>query len=281
MAYQIIYNIIGDEQRCRLIRSPGDIQDKLPVTLLHGARDQITRPRSRRHRRLDYYSLSWFKEGDCTHWDEYNGTRKLSSGCAILTCPDVLHLYGSQHDFYREDCVSFTGPAADSLVALGVIDPKRPLIRLKHPESLAGIVSLTQTFSVASQLQASTAIQSLLIDSWDDQQRSPSSPRATIDQLLTHIAEHPEIHLSNADMATFCHMSEPHFRRVFKEMVGISPITHCEQMRMRMACQMLVSTSQRISEIAQRLGYADPLYFTKRFRKVIGTTPRSYRASTA
>jgi AraC-like DNA-binding protein len=34
-----------------------------------------------------------------------------------------------------------------------------------------------------------------------------------------------------------------------------------------------------VGEIAGRVGYEDPLYFSRLFRKTIGSSPRAYRAS--
>ena len=33
----------------------------------------------------------------------------------------------------------------------------------------------------------------------------------------------------------------------------------------------------RIKEVALRLGYTDPLYFSRIFKKIVGTSPEAYR----
>ena len=42
---------------------------------------------------------------------------------------------------------------------------------------------------------------------------------------------------------------------------------------------MLRSTSLRVYEVAQRLGYQDPYYFSRIFRKVVGISPKEYQNS--
>jgi AraC-like DNA-binding protein len=50
-----------------------------------------------------------------------------------------------------------------------------------------------------------------------------------------------------------------------------------EEHRMRRACALLVQDAAGIQQIALELGYPDPSYFTKAFRRVVGVTPTDYR----
>jgi AraC-like DNA-binding protein len=68
-----------------------------------------------------------------------------------------------------------------------------------------------------------------------------------------------------------------HFARVFKQQTGLNPIRWLEARRMAAARQYLSSTSQTIGEIAAAVGYADPFYFSRVFRKYYGQSPRQYR----
>lgn len=43
------------------------------------------------------------------------------------------------------------------------------------------------------------------------------------------------------------------------------------------ACKLLQSTDLPIYQVAQRLGYGDPYYFSRQFRKAVGVSPRTYR----
>ena len=50
-------------------------------------------------------------------------------------------------------------------------------------------------------------------------------------------------------------------------------------MKMEHACSLLDSTDLSVGAIASRLGYEDPLYFSRLFSRTVGISPRSYRAS--
>ena len=51
------------------------------------------------------------------------------------------------------------------------------------------------------------------------------------------------------------------------------------QTRMDAAKEMLLSTRESVKFIAQTVGFAEPGYFIKVFRKQVGQTPRQYRDS--
>ncbi|MMZ62630.1 Bifunctional transcriptional activator/DNA repair enzyme AdaA [compost metagenome] len=47
--------------------------------------------------------------------------------------------------------------------------------------------------------------------------------------------------------------------------------------RMRAAADLLLQTSLRVYQIAENVGYKDPKYFIRLFRKEFGTSPEEYR----
>ena len=52
------------------------------------------------------------------------------------------------------------------------------------------------------------------------------------------------------------------------------------RMRMERAKDLLTSTSEKVTSIAQRLGYNNDSYFIKTFRGMVGVTPYEYRKQT-
>jgi AraC family transcriptional regulator of arabinose operon len=49
-------------------------------------------------------------------------------------------------------------------------------------------------------------------------------------------------------------------------------------LKIQEACKLLVLSRLSISEIAYELGYEDPYYFSRIFKKVMGTSPLQYRS---
>ena len=65
--------------------------------------------------------------------------------------------------------------------------------------------------------------------------------------------------------------------RKLKAVTGWSMNTLIREIRIREAIRMLKETEMNISEIAYKLGFSDPLYFSKYFKKEVGAAPQHYR----
>jgi AraC-like DNA-binding protein len=72
-------------------------------------------------------------------------------------------------------------------------------------------------------------------------------------------------------------MSESSFSHVFKELTGVSPKRYAIQTRIARAKELLSGTDLSVKEIAAELGYDDPHYFSRQFRKVAGRPPSDFR----
>ena len=67
-------------------------------------------------------------------------------------------------------------------------------------------------------------------------------------------------------------------RSLFKQKTGYAPIDYFIQMKMQKASQQLDFTDHSVKDIAMSMGFDDPYYFSKRFRKIIGLSPKQYRS---
>lgn len=71
--------------------------------------------------------------------------------------------------------------------------------------------------------------------------------------------------------------SEKYITAVFKDKMGITPSRYVLERKMELAKQLLMSNSGLLlKEVAQRVGYADQLYFSKVFKNCTGMSPRAY-----
>ncbi len=77
-----------------------------------------------------------------------------------------------------------------------------------------------------------------------------------------------------ADMA---HMSRRSFQRVFRTIIGDSPINYLLQLRLSRAKELLKNRTMSITQVAFDSGFLDSNYFSRKFRQVHGMSPRQYR----
>lgn len=72
-------------------------------------------------------------------------------------------------------------------------------------------------------------------------------------------------------------LAERTFKRQFKAATGYAPVDYVQSMRIEEAKQMLETEPTAIEEIAVAVGYEDPTFFRKLFRRRVGVTPAQYR----
>ena len=70
----------------------------------------------------------------------------------------------------------------------------------------------------------------------------------------------------------------PHYSDLFRRQTGYPPKDHFLRLKIQRACQLLDTTELRVVEVAEALGWSDAFYFSRCFRKIIGISPRAYRA---
>jgi AraC family transcriptional regulator, L-rhamnose operon regulatory protein RhaS len=84
--------------------------------------------------------------------------------------------------------------------------------------------------------------------------------------------------VSVEDVARSAYVSASRLSHVFKQATGMSLLDYLTRMRTDRAVELLSSTDRNITEIAYELGFHDPSYFARAFRKVAGVTPSQFRA---
>ena len=76
-------------------------------------------------------------------------------------------------------------------------------------------------------------------------------------------------------------MSRSSFADKFKRVVGEAPLEYLTRSRMRMAAQLLASTTESVLEIANEVGYTSESAFSTAFKKYSGDAPRDFRRRSA
>lgn len=83
--------------------------------------------------------------------------------------------------------------------------------------------------------------------------------------------------ISISDYAKKLHMSTCWFIRCFKQYRGETPGQYLTSVRITRARDLLESTNCSVSEIGDIVGYENPLYFSRIFKRQTGTSPTEYR----
>ena len=100
--------------------------------------------------------------------------------------------------------------------------------------------------------------------------------RRALDYLSAHLQEP----FSEEELARVAGLSPSRLRHLFRAQVGDSPRHFLEGQRLRRAGELLALSRQTIGEIADEVGFENPFYFTLRFKKQTGESPRAFRLRT-
>jgi transcriptional regulator GlxA family with amidase domain len=100
---------------------------------------------------------------------------------------------------------------------------------------------------------------------------------AIIESCQTWIAQHYHEPAPVAAMARFSGLAERSFKRRFERATGMSPLEYVHTLRLEEAKQMLETGEASIEAIANEVGYEDPGFFSRLFRRNVNLTPAQYR----
>lgn len=89
--------------------------------------------------------------------------------------------------------------------------------------------------------------------------------------------ERVSIELNLDDIASAVGLSRPHFYRLFRENMGITPNVYVNTLRMEEAIERLINTDQAVTSIGLDLGFATQASFTRFFGANVGIPPTDYR----
>ena len=81
-----------------------------------------------------------------------------------------------------------------------------------------------------------------------------------------------------SELAAMVGLSPSHLSALFRRATGGGPAAFHTSLKMARARNLLDTTTMPVSEVAADVGYTDPLYFSRHFRRLHGVNPTQYRA---
>jgi AraC-like DNA-binding protein len=113
-------------------------------------------------------------------------------------------------------------------------------------------------------------------DAWDETIPTVDRNSVALEQMCAFIRLNLAHPLTVAEVARAGECSVSTAERLFARHRSASIARWMTQQRMREAALLLRSSGLRVGEVAERVGYPDPLYFSRAFRRTFGVPPREY-----
>ncbi|MDF2923503.1 MAG: two-component system response regulator [Paenibacillaceae bacterium] len=224
----------------------------------------------------------WYKEWE-SEW--HCGLEKSCSETAVPS------LWGDEKLLMREfeQLNMEAGAAILRRMWQGMAEERQPLIRVKETafrlDRLFSRISGFEADDQSTLRRAVTHAQLLTILLERHQrylikriaQKARMSDHQEINKIIEYIQQNYERNISLKSMADRVAMEETYVSGLFKKKMGVSLIHYLQQVRVEKAKALLVETDMPVVEISKRVGFENPNYFFKIFRRLEGISPNEYR----
>lgn len=177
--------------------------------------------------------------------------------------------------FFESIATGAPGARSTALLSAG-LPPASPLLGL-----LALATAARDEHDANALEEIAVRLAGAVLSLVSDRRRPPRPVSARDERRITAAARHIEAQgnqtLGLNALAKTAAMSPYHFLRTFRQVIGATPYQYLLHTRLQRAAQRLRSTRHPVSQIALETGFNDLSTFNRRFSRLIGMTPTSFR----
>lgn len=146
------------------------------------------------------------------------------------------------------------------------------------PKYLQKLLLLSSKPNIQSHFRKKTLFYSILDEIFKCYNcKTNHSDKDFIDSCIYYISKNYMNHITLDSLARAFKKTPQQFSYLFYKYTGIRPINYVIQYRMEIALKLLTIDRLSVREIAEKVGYSDPFYFSKLFKKHIGNSPRNIK----
>ena len=215
----------------------------------------------------------------------------LKRGHIFVIFPGVyVYYYSAPEDPWHYAWVSFNGAKAalylekagltlDYPVRDAYLEPEKYLAIteeiLNHHE-ITVVNELTRTALLYQILALLVSSQNQNLERQNKPLPHDYSPDVYVDNALRYIHNH-YANAKVSDIASYIGITRSYLTHIFKQKMDISPQEYLLSYRLEQGSRLLRTTGMSIQEVAEEIGYENPLTFSKMFKNAYGVSPKNYR----
>ena len=239
-----------------------------------------------RGRELSEYQLLYISEGRGTFHSHTIPSATLREGDLFLLFPGEWHSYHPDPKTgWKSYWIGFKGRNMDDRVRAGFLSPTKPIYHVGFSDDIVHLYKdayETAIREAAYSQQVLAGLVNHIIGVMYSLERNIELNRNQghvdmVNRARLRIRENLESSLTIQQVAEDLGVSYSNFRKLFKEYTGISPATYQQDLRLQRAKELLSTTDMSVKEIAYRLNFESPDYFSAKFKAKTGRRPSELR----
>ncbi|MBR4480867.1 MAG: helix-turn-helix domain-containing protein [Prevotella sp.] len=237
-------------------------------------------------RTLNEYQLLYNPEGEGIFQSTNQKPVRLKPGDMFLLFPGEWHTYHPDPKVgWKSYWIGFRGKNMDDRVRAGFLAPTKPIYHVGYSFTLEALYKRAYEAAVeeaaySQQLMAGIVNHLIGMMYSLERNRELSKNQQQVDMISRarmRIRESLESDLTIQQIAEELGVSYSNLRKLFKEHTGLSPATYQQELRLLRAKELLSTTELSIKEIAYRLNFESPDYFSAKFKAKMGLKPSEVR----
>jgi AraC family transcriptional regulator of arabinose operon len=213
----------------------------------------------------------------------------VEKGEVLFVQRDIPHSYGSKDSSpWSIQWAHFRGTLAPSYLELLNITPDNPIVKIGLHTGLCTLFTealdiLQSGYSIYHLVQASSYVQQILsqIGFLATYSPPPGDTGLNAGKVIAYMLENITQKCTLDDFAAQACLSRSYFSRQFRKRTGYSPVNYFIRLKVQRACELLETTQTTVRDIAKSLGYDDQYYFSRVFKRIVGSSPTQYRDSSS
>lgn len=245
----------------------------------HQRRRPLVPGQRRNGRVLRDYAMVYLTDGHGSFKGHDSNWRRVGAGDVLVLFPGIWHdYYPSPETGWTERWVSLNGDLANQWCMHDVLSVDTPVLHVGvHDEIVEGfdrILDIARSCPpFANQIQSGITMEILALVLKFHQNRNQNSklPTPVIESALGYLGKNWSQEIDFEVLATKLGTSYRHFRRLFQEATGLAPKQYLLNLRLNHAKRLLGTLP--IAVVAARVGFDDPFYFSRLFKKKVGVAP--------
>lgn len=227
----------------------------------------------RKYGRNDYH-IVYIVEGSCKI--EYNDkTEVVKKGGFVLYPPNMPQKYTEYKDT-KKLWLHFNGFIVPEVLKEAHLD--YGIHHTQHSTVIENyIIQIVTEHNRKSNISTEKSLLMALLYDLGRQTNGITETSDKISDSIAYIISHYNSSINLDEIANYCNLSKSRFIYLFKQHTGLSPHAFRLSLRIDNCKNLLASTNLDISQISRMVGYDDPLYLSRIFKKHTGMSPLNYR----